>query len=210
MRARLRLASRRSRAAIWRLWLKAARPNVQIGEHLTLYGLPLLEIARTAQVTIGDNVVLISDPRFNLVGLSKRCSIYVGDHAVLSVGSGSGFSGVSIYCSRLVTIGRHVTCGGNVSIWDTDFHPLEADARLVQDRSQIRSAPIRIDDNAFIGANTIILKGAEIGEGAIIGAGSVVTRSVPAGEVWAGNPASRIARPSNNEPTCRKGDSDLG
>lgn len=52
--------------------------------------------------------------------------------------------------------------------------------------------PIEVRDGAWIGAGSIILAGVVIGEGAVIGAGSVVTKSVPAGEVWAGNPARRI------------------
>jgi acetyltransferase-like isoleucine patch superfamily enzyme len=39
-----------------------------------------------------------------------------------------------------------------------------------------------------------VLKGVRIGEGAIIGAGSVVTKSVPAGEVWAGVPARPVSK----------------
>ena len=39
----------------------------------------------------------------------------------------------------------------------------------------------------------MILPGLTIGEGAMIGAGSVVTKDVPAGELWIGNPA-RFAR----------------
>ena len=38
----------------------------------------------------------------------------------------------------------------------------------------------------------MILKGVTIGARAVIGAGSVVTKDVPDGEIWAGNPAKRI------------------
>jgi acetyltransferase-like isoleucine patch superfamily enzyme len=51
---------------------------------------------------------------------------------------------------------------------------------------------IIIEDWAWIGAGTIVLPGIHIGKGAIVGAGSVVTRSVPAFEIWAGNPAKKI------------------
>jgi UDP-2-acetamido-3-amino-2,3-dideoxy-glucuronate N-acetyltransferase len=42
---------------------------------------------------------------------------------------------------------------------------------------------------AKIGANSTIIAGVTIGKDAVIGAGSVVTKNVPAGEVWCGNPA---------------------
>ncbi|MEI3417887.1 MAG: DapH/DapD/GlmU-related protein [Blautia sp.] len=54
--------------------------------------------------------------------------------------------------------------------------------------------PVVIKNGVFIGANSIILKGVTIGEKAIIGAGSVVTRSIPDGEIWAGNPARFIRK----------------
>ncbi len=54
------------------------------------------------------------------------------------------------------------------------------------------AAAIRIEDDVWIGANAMVLKGVTIREGAIIGAGAVVTRSVPAYEIWAGVPAKKI------------------
>lgn len=53
---------------------------------------------------------------------------------------------------------------------------------------------IRIGNNCFIGCHTIIMPGVTIGNDCIIGAGSVVTRSIPDGEVWAGNPARFIKK----------------
>jgi UDP-2-acetamido-3-amino-2,3-dideoxy-glucuronate N-acetyltransferase len=54
--------------------------------------------------------------------------------------------------------------------------------------------PIIIRKGASIGANSTILDGIVIGENAIIGAGSVVTKNVPAGELWFGNPATFIRK----------------
>lgn len=52
---------------------------------------------------------------------------------------------------------------------------------------------------ASIGAGAVILPGLTIGEGAMIGAGAVVTRDVPAGEVWAGNPARPLGSRGPND-----------
>lgn len=57
-----------------------------------------------------------------------------------------------------------------------------------------KCAPVVIGDNVFIGAKCIILKGVTIGENSIVGAGSVVTKSIPANEIWAGNPAKFIRK----------------
>lgn len=47
---------------------------------------------------------------------------------------------------------------------------------------------------ATIGAGSTILPGIEIGENAMVGAGSVVTKNIPSGEVWAGNPAKFLRK----------------
>lgn len=127
----------------------------------------------------------------NFVGLNKPCTIQVEPGAILSINDYSGFSGVSIYCREKIVIGRYLFCGGNVSIWDTDFHPLN----FIQRRNGnlgTKHKPIIIGDDVFIGANSIILKGVTIGDNAVIGAGSVVSKDVPTGEIWAGNPAKKI------------------
>jgi maltose O-acetyltransferase len=54
-------------------------------------------------------------------------------------------------------------------------------------------APVRLEENVFIGDGTKILKGVTIGRDSVVGAGSVVTRSIPAGVIAAGNPA-RVVR----------------
>lgn len=51
-----------------------------------------------------------------------------------------------------------------------------------------------VKQGASIGANATILPGLIIGEGAVIGAGAVVTKDVPDGQTWVGNPAKPIQR----------------
>ena len=58
-------------------------------------------------------------------------------------------------------------------------------------------APVKICKRAYIGANTVILPGVEIGEDAIVGAGAVVTHDVPSGVIVAGVPAQIIGRTSD-------------
>jgi len=54
------------------------------------------------------------------------------------------------------------------------------------------SGKVVIEDNVFIGAGSIILKGVRIGRDTIIGAGSVVTHNIPPMSVAAGNPCKVI------------------
>lgn len=153
-----------------------------------------LELKNEGKLILGNNLTFNSNFYSNPMGLNKCCSIFVESGGTLEIGDNSGFSGVAIYCSSTIQIGDNLYCGGNVSIWDTDFHPLSSTDRVNNIPGKTRCKPIYIGDNVFIGANSLILKGANIGNCSIIGAGSVVTRSVPPNEIWGGNPASFIKK----------------
>jgi len=58
----------------------------------------------------------------------------------------------------------------------------------------IKSDPITIEEDAWIGAGAIILPGVTIGSGAIVGAGSVVTKNVDPYVIVAGAPARQIRK----------------
>lgn len=180
------------------LLMKKYKPGFTIGVNFISFGLPIFQVAKDASLTIGNNLVLNNHTNHNMVGLYKKCSFAVLEGAKLHIGDNCGFSGVSIYCTSEIRIGNNITCGGNVNIWDTDFHPLDYKARRINDPKHIKHAPIFIGNDVFIGGNSIILKGTTIGDRVIIGAGSVVTKNVPHDEIWAGNPAKFI-RNINNE-----------
>jgi acetyltransferase-like isoleucine patch superfamily enzyme len=101
-------------------------------------------------------------------------------------------SGAILVAMARIVIADDVMLGVNVRIYDNDFHPLNLADRLADVKDTIARSPVHIHAGAWIGADSLILKGVTIGEGAIIGAGSVVTRSVPARTVQAGNPARHV------------------
>ncbi len=115
---------------------------------------------------------------------------------VLSIGDNSGISNTAITVAESVNIGRNVFIGAGCKIYDTDFHPIEAEFRFGDsaDLARTKTKRIIIEDGAFIGGHSIILKGTHIGENSVIGAGSVVTGNIPANEIWAGNPARFIKK----------------
>ncbi len=102
-------------------------------------------------------------------------------------------SSTRIWASKKVAIGNHVNIGGGVIITDTDAHPINWKERH-NCEGTAKSAPVEIGDDAWIGANAIILKGVSIGEHAVIGAGSVVTHNIPADCIAAGNPCKVIRK----------------
>jgi acetyltransferase-like isoleucine patch superfamily enzyme len=64
----------------------------------------------------------------------------------------------------------------------------------------MRTAPIHIGDNVWIGAKATITRGVTIGDNAVVGANSVVTGDVPADAVYAGAPARLIRMRNGSRP----------
>jgi len=130
------------------------------------------------------------------------CSFAIGENARCSVGSFTLLNGALIMAEECIEIGSHCLISWNVAIADGDFHPLNpaqrrTDAEALAPfyegrpaRPQLRSAPVMIRDNVWIGMNSTILKGVTIGENSVVAAGSIVTKSVPPNVVVAGNPAT--------------------
>jgi acetyltransferase-like isoleucine patch superfamily enzyme len=139
------------------------------------------------KVKIGKFLVLCSNPRHNSIGVIQPVVIRVGANASLEIGDHVGISGSSISVSGKVIIGNYVMVGSGCLILDNDAHPLDPESRKMGESP--KAAPVVIQNHAFIGARSIVLKGVTIGEGAVIGAGSVVARDVPAYAICAGNPA---------------------
>ncbi|WP_281637496.1 acyltransferase [Flavobacterium marginilacus] len=168
--------------------------DVKIGDGFLSKGITTLHLKRGSKIIFGSHIVINNCTTQNPIGLNKKSSIAVLGSATLRVGNYTGFSGVSIYCSNKIEIGNYCNFGGNVFIWDTDFHELDYLERRKNlfNSEKVKSEPIKIGNDVFVGANSIILKNVSIGDRAIIGAGSVITKSIPSDEIWAGNPAKFI------------------
>tara|TARA_R110002020_G_scaffold144769_1_gene317928 strand:- start:2894 stop:3319 length:426 start_codon:yes stop_codon:yes gene_type:complete len=131
----------------------------------------------------------------NYIG-STRCVIAVDSNASLTIGNNVGISSVIIAVHNSISIGNNVKLGAGSRIFDSDFHSINyLNRRFSKGDLEFReTSPVFIGDDVFIGANSTILKGVNIGSRSVIGAGSVVTKSVPADEIWAGNPAKFIKK----------------
>lgn len=145
-------------------------------------------------LSIGKNCIITSSRKGNPVGNCCNSALYCGSGGRILIGDNVGMSNTLIYSQQSIIIENFVMIGGGVQIWDTDFHPMNLEDRIIHDISKIRTNPVLLKKGCFIGANSIILKGVTIGENSIIAAGSVVSKSVPENEIWGGNPA-RLIKP---------------
>jgi maltose O-acetyltransferase len=132
---------------------------------------------------------LVIGERLRLVSTVARTELAVEEGGCLEIGDAVFINyGCSISASQLVRIGDECSIGTHVIIMDNDFHEVDPARRT----ERPASAPIILEENVWLGARVIVLKGVTIGRGSVIAAGSVVTRSVPPFSVAAGVPARVI------------------
>jgi acetyltransferase-like isoleucine patch superfamily enzyme len=138
------------------------------------------------------------------VSVYAGCSFAIQKDGRCTVGNFTLLNGAIVMSEELVEIGSHCLISWGVGIADSDFHPLEPAQRLIDahalapffknrpPRPKLKTAPVRIGDNVWIGMNAVILKGVTIGDNSVVAAGAVVTKSVPANTIVAGNPAIEV------------------
>lgn len=142
-------------------------------------------------ITIGEDVFINSARIANPIGGDTKTIIYVEKSAKLLIGNGVKISNTTFFAKCSIEVGERTYIGGGARIYDSDFHSIYPEYRL-NGNTHILSAPVVIGKRVFIGSNVQILKGVIIGDDCVVGAGSVVTKSIPAGQIWGGNPAKFI------------------
>lgn len=120
------------------------------------------------------NCEINNDSKINVYsGSLKMEDVYIGERCV-------------IHAYKSINIGSGTIISWNVSIMDGDGHSIEHNKKLNSPQD------VTIEENVWIGNNSIILKGVTIGKGSVVAAGSVVTKDVPPRTIVAGNPARVI------------------
>lgn len=144
-------------------------------------------------IILGTHVSINSCVEANPVGGVGKTVLFAGQRGHIEIGNGVGISNCVIFSQMCINIGDETCIGAGCKIYDTDFHSVNPDYRL-NGNTDIPALPVVIGKRVFIGANVTILKGVTIGDEAVVGAGSIVTKDIPAGEIWAGNPARFIRK----------------
>lgn len=132
-----------------------------------------------------------------------RTSLAAEENAVIEIGDYCYLANASLVCSERISIGNYVFIAGGVTIADSDFHPVAPAARLAdtitlsplgnrKKRPLIKTLPVIIGDDVWIGFNATILKGVHVGAGAIIQPGAFVIDNVEPGAIVSGNPARKV------------------
>jgi acetyltransferase-like isoleucine patch superfamily enzyme len=159
--------------------------------------------------------------RYDLVSLTRNCSVVVGSNSIINARISFDRAGASFVCGERCYVGAShivsahkveleddVVVSWGVTIVDHNSHALDWNerrddiidwARGHKNWEHVKIAPVTLKQRCWVGFNASILKGVTIGQGAIVAAGAVVTKDVPPYTIVAGNPARVIRTLSGPE-----------
>jgi acetyltransferase-like isoleucine patch superfamily enzyme len=129
--------------------------------------------------------------------LSSGCSL----HRSLSMGP-YGYIGPGASIPARVNIGKYVMIGPSLLITGDD-HRFDRVGEAVIFSGRPEQRDCLIEDDVWIGARVIILKGVRVGRGAVIAAGAVVVKDVEPFAIMGGVPAQLIRRRFEGEDVKR-------
>lgn len=152
---------------------------------------PPLRVSGAQRISIGDDV---------FVGSNSWLDVSAGPGGLaLDIGSGCSFSGHCVISANdSVTIGRSVLFARGVYVSDHN-HAFEATDRPIREQGVADSAPVVIEDGAWLGQNVVVCPGVHIGALAVVGANSVVLHDLPERCVAVGAPARVVRIRENRE-----------
>lgn len=166
-----------------KIYLKSI--GIKCGEKTKFRGWTSFFYVTGSTISIGKKCRFNSSEYTNHIGLNHRCIICTySPNAVIKIADETGMSSTTINCWDTISIGQRVRIGANCVIMDSDFH--------IDDSRVGSPKPIFIDDDVWLGANVVVMKGVHIGHNSVIGMNSVVTKDIPADCVAAGNPCKVI------------------
>lgn len=167
--------------------------NLILGKNVVFHGRPLIDTRNNGTIEIHDNVIINSSNKGYHLNLSSPTKLFVDEKgSKISIGEFTRIHGSCLHAWSSITIGKRCLIAGNCQITDSNGHDLSFDNVENRINTKGTSNPIVIEDDVWIGANSIILPGVTIGKGSVVGAGSVVSTRIPPNSIVRGNPAKFI------------------
>lgn len=168
-----------ARGSWYRLLLPMMGRRFHAGRRFLVYG--RLSVRGPGTVIFGDNVAIYG----------RVTPWTYADDAVIKVGNHSSLEGTRFGCKSSITIGSDCILA-EARIADWDFHSVHANRH--DPAAPIRVAPVQIEDNVWIGADTGIMPGTAIGRDSVVSFGAICAGRHPQGVVLIGNPARVAAK----------------
>jgi acetyltransferase-like isoleucine patch superfamily enzyme len=194
-----------------RRWVRGFRGLIRHGGLIGIHGSATVSVAGKFEFGKGVSVTrnaLIQVPKNANLRLGN--GVHIGREAEISpdpeivIGDFTSVQDRCIFIGHL-SVGAHCLFAPNVMMSSATHHFREKPAWLIRDQDRLLGNPeyrsatprhlrICVEDDCWIGINSVIMRGVTIGRGSVVGANSVVTRSVAPYSVVAGSPARLVER----------------
>ncbi len=145
-------------------------------------------------------------------GTYDRASFVAGKDGRIHVGTHTALNGTTIIANEYVEIGNHCLLAWGSVITDSWSVSLDTETRrkilhlASQDLNRQllptdKPSPVIIQDNVWIGFDSVILPGVRLGRGSVIGCKTIISKDVPPYAIMVGNPARliRFLEPNDTE-----------
>jgi acetyltransferase-like isoleucine patch superfamily enzyme len=164
------------------------RRCTSVGEGIRVFG--RIDVVDRGVRRLGRRVTLDASTCPIEIKAESEGEIVIGDDVYIE-------SGVSVWAYARIAIGSRVRIGAFCQIVDNHFHMPGEDRFMFP-----KSKPVTIEDDVVIGAHSVLLPGAHIGQGCVVHPRAVVTRRVPPFSDVRGVPATVSPRPKPQVPPC--------
>jgi virginiamycin A acetyltransferase len=155
-----------------------------ISETANISKLADIEVSsKNSKVIVGDNSMIDSFVKIKFSG--GLADIVIGNNCYIN-------SGTVIYNGNGIVMGNWVLIAANCTLAPINHAYQERNKTIYDQRFLPSKGGIIIEDDVWVGANSIILDGTFIRKGAVIGAGSIVKGEFESYGVYAGNPLKKI------------------
>jgi acetyltransferase-like isoleucine patch superfamily enzyme len=154
--------------------------------------------------SIGQSSIMIVPPSATLRlgdGVYVGRNVELGAQDTIDIGDSTSIQDRSLLVGE-VRIGRYCTLSLNVLITSGRHYYDLVPQWLIRDQdtyaltdhelSKNHHRPVRVEDDCWLGVNTVIMPGVTVGKGCVVGANSVVTRDLPPFSVAVGAPARMV------------------
>lgn len=173
------------------VWFFQVTKRVVVQGRCRVFGCPIINIAnKKSRLIIGSRVTLNSYNFDYHANMNSRIKVFIeGEGSEIVIGDDTRIHGSCLHARKRITIGSRCLIAANCNIIDSNGH----EALLATPEYRVSSVDepkeIIIEDDVWIGMNSIILPGSVIGRGSIVSANSVVKMVVPPQSIVCGNPA---------------------
>jgi virginiamycin A acetyltransferase len=138
---------------------------------------------RSTRIVVGPNSTIDSFVKIKPAGGSG--DLILGEWVTIN-------SGCVLYTGNGIFIGNHVAIAANCTIAPVNHAFMEKDKLITRQGFLSSKGGVHIEDDVWIGANTVLLDGAIVRKGCVIGAGSLVRGELEAYGVYVGNPLGKV------------------